>query len=214
MAKTIRRQKGLFLTLEGGEGCGKSTQIRLLAQALVRKGYRVWRTRDPGGTPAGEAIRQVLLDHRQKHMSALCETLLYLASRSELVDKEIRGRLSRGEAVISDRWLDATVAYQGYGGGMDPVWIRRVGAAACRAVLPDRTVFLDLAVETGLARARRRSGADRMERKGLAFHRRVQNGFRRIARTDGMRFRRVVVRPEDAVERVHEKVMEALADVL
>jgi dTMP kinase len=158
--------KGVLITLEGNEGCGKSTQIKLLASYLKRKGLKVFMTREPGGTKTGDAIRELLLstDH---DISAECETLLYMASRAQLVKEVILPRMNRGEVVLCDRWMDATLAYQGFAGGVDTQWIRRVGRGAVGGVEPKLSLYLDLPVKEGMRRALRRRKADCMEKKSM-----------------------------------------------
>lgn len=206
--------RGIFITLEGNEGCGKSTQIRLLYKALRESGRTVLLTREPGGTRVGDAIRKVLLDRRHIRLTGVSETLLYMASRAQLTQEVIRPALRRGVIVLCDRWIDATYAYQGFGGGVDRGWIRRIGDFATSGLRPDRTIWLDLALETGLRRAARRGSKDRIESKTLAYHRRVRRGYLHLARTDARRFRRLRVKDTEDAGAVQKRVLEALADVL
>lgn len=212
MAKGLK--KALFITLEGNEGCGKSTQLKLLAERLKRDGWDVFVTREPGGTRAGDAIREVLLDARHKQMTPEAETLLYMASRAQLVDEVLRKELKRRDVVLSDRWLDATVAYQGYGGGVDVKWIENLGKRVTKEVIPDATFFLDLPVETGLHRAKKRNRADRMERKDISFHAKVRNGFLQIAKKEPKRFRRIPVAGGDSIQTVHKRIFEEFQNVV
>lgn len=206
--------KGLFITLEGNEGCGKSTQIRLLAAALKKEGKKVFVTREPGGTRTSDGIRRVLLDAKNKKISAVTETLLYMASRAQLVREVIEPKLHAGNIVLCDRWLDATVAYQGVAGGVDMRWIRSLGEVATKGIHPKRTLFLDLPLEAGLKRATRRKKADRIERKALAFHRKVREGYQKIAKLEPRRFRVVAVLEEDSPAVVHRKIRKALRDLV
>ena len=206
--------KGILITLEGNEGSGKSTQIRLLADDLRSRGIRVLVTREPGGTKVGNRIRKILLDRGHGKMSPECETLLYMASRAELVYEIVAPALRAGKVVLCDRWLDATIAYQGYGGGVDVEWIRSLGEKATRGLRPRLTLFLDLAVAAGLRRARSRKTADRIEKKTLAFHQRVRRGYLCLMRLEPRRIRRVRVRESDSVRSVHEKIKKAVAHVL
>jgi dTMP kinase len=146
-------------------------------------------------------------------MCAVTETLLYMASRAELVEQVIRPRLKKGQVVLCDRWLDATVAYQGYGAGVDLGWIDSLGKAATRGIKPWRTVYLDLPLAVGLRRIRRRAAPDRMERKHRAFHARVRRGYLRIARKDPRRFKVVKLTAQDSVSSTHEKILRALGNV-
>ncbi|MBI2104314.1 MAG: dTMP kinase [Candidatus Omnitrophica bacterium] len=176
---------GLFITLEGPEGSGKSSQARWLAQALARDGCRVTRLCDPGSTALGRALRRLLLETRTD-LSPLAEALLFIGGRVQLVEERIRPALSRRRVVVCDRFHDSTLAYQGFGGGLDVRWLDRVGRAALRGAMPRLTVLLDLPHHVGFARLRRRR--DRMERKGAAFHRRVRAGFLRLAAREPRRF--------------------------
>ncbi|MBI2094995.1 MAG: dTMP kinase [Candidatus Omnitrophica bacterium] len=207
-------KQGILITLEGNEGSGKSTQIRLLHSFLKKKGVKVFLTREPGGTRVGDAIRGVLLDKKNKKMSAFCETLLYMASRAQLVEEVIAPKLRQGVVVLCDRWLDATVAYQGYGGGVNVEWIRRIGRQATLGLKPALSLYLDLPVEAGLRRARKRKAADRIESKKSRFHQKVRQGYLAIARQDRGRFKRIAVSEKDSIAAVHERVKESALRVL
>lgn len=208
------RRKGVFITLEGNEGCGKSTQIKLLYARLEKERKKVFLTREPGGTAAGDAIRGILLDDKMEGLSGVTETLLYMASRAQLVKEVIAPKLASGHVVLCDRWLDATVAYQGYGEGVDASWIAELGKKVTAGVAPKLTIFLDLPLETGLDRAVSHKKADRMEQKPLSFHKKVREGYRAIAKREPARFKRLAVRPEDPQAVVHERVMELVRRVL
>ena len=175
------RSSGLFITLEGGEGAGKSLQLDALAGRLEERGYTVVRTREPGGTPLGERLRDVLLDLGEEGcaIDPLAETLLFVAARAELVVGVIAPALERGEVVVCDRFIDSTRAYQGFGRGVDLTSISQLNAVATRGLLPDLTVLLDLPPEQGLARATETS--DRFGREDGAFHERVREGYRALA---------------------------------
>lgn len=198
--------KGIFITLEGNEGCGKSTQIKLLTAYLKNKGCKVLATREPGGTPLGDAIREALLNPRFDSMTPLTETLLYMASRSQLVQDVILPALKKKQVVLCDRWLDATVAYQGYAGDVDPALIHSLGKRATQHLRPQLSLYLDLPVAVGLKRAKRAFGPDRVEKKALAYHEKVRQGFLLIARKDPLRFRRLAIRPEESAAHVHERI--------
>src|SRR5256885_1296147 len=160
---------GFFITFEGPEGGGKSTQIHRLAAALAEEGYVVWTTREPGGTRLGETIRPLLLGQQQTRLSPWTEALLFTAARAELVDEVIRPRLQRGEVVLCDRFSDSTLAYQGYGRGLDLKTLQRLQAEATGRLTPDRTLLLNLPVEAGLARIPR-NAQDRLDRETIALH--------------------------------------------
>lgn len=165
---------GFFISLDGIDGAGKSTQGRQLAQWLRAHGLQVVECTDPGGTELGQAIRTLLLDFRQS-MSVLSEALLFMASRAQLVTEVIRPALAAGQIVLSDRFLLANIVYQGYGGGLDPEQLRDLGLFATGALEPDLTFVLDLPIE--LARARGKLVQDRIERRPPDYHERLRHGF-------------------------------------
>jgi dTMP kinase len=178
--------RGLFITFEGVEGSGKTTQLQTLRSQLTAAGRDVVETRDPGGTAIGTQIRSVLLDHENRGMAEVAELCLYEASRAQLVREVIRPALAQGRIVLCDRFTDSTVAYQGYGRGLDLNVIARLNAMATDGVSPDLTLLLDLDPEVGLARARRRvcqerASQDRIEQEEMSFHRRVRDGYRALA---------------------------------
>lgn len=167
---------GAFLVLEGPEGAGKSTQVDLLAAHLVREGHDVQVTREPGGTPAAQRIRDVILDPRLR-IDPLPEFLLYAAARAQHVAERILPALRQGRVVVCDRFAGSSVAYQGHGRGLDLDFIRSLNARATSGVEPDAVVLLDLPVEAGLARIAARGSTDRLERADADFHERVRQGF-------------------------------------
>jgi dTMP kinase len=173
--------KGLFITFEGIEGCGKSSQVALLKETLVAHGRRVIVTREPGGTRIAELVRRVLLDATNAEMTPATELLLYAAARAQHVDELIRPALESGADVISDRFADSTTAYQGAGRQLDNDTLAEIHRLATRGTWPDVTLVLDLPVEEGLARARTVGEPDRIEKESVEFHRRVRDGFLRIA---------------------------------
>lgn len=176
--------KGLFITFEGIEGCGKSTQVALLKERLESRGRRVVVTREPGGTRVAELIRGVLLDGANTDMTSATELLLYGAARAQHVDELIRPALESGADVVSDRFADSTTAYQGAGRQLERSVVEEVHRLATRGTWPDITFLLDLPVEAGLARARMVGEPDRIERESVEFHRRVRDGFLRIAESE------------------------------
>ncbi len=206
--------KGLFITLEGNEGCGKSTQIKLLAKYLKDKGCKVLTTREPGGTLIGDELRDVLLNPRHGAMTPFTETLLYMASRAQLVQEVILPALKKKQVVLCDRWLDATMAYQGYAGDVDPALIHSLGKRATQHLRPQLSLYLDLPVATGLRRAKRALGPDRIEKKSLAYHEKVRQGFLQIARKDPWRFHRLAIKPEESPAHVHERIKAEVDRVL
>jgi dTMP kinase len=211
--------RGLFITFEGTEGTGKSTQLGLLANDLRARGQKVLATREPGGTAFGRALRGMLLDPAAGTIAPFAELFLYLADRAQHAREVLGPALERGEWVLCDRFTDATLAYQGYGRGLDPSFIREANARAACGLVPDLTLLLEIEdVSVGVARARRRQAADgtagvadRFEREQLAFHRRVLGGYRALAETEPQRIRRVPA--SLSPERLHEIVLAEVARV-
>ena len=173
--------KGVFITFEGGEGAGKSTQLRLLADRVAAAGRDVIATREPGGSPGAEALRDLVVNGSVDRWSPLAELLIFYAARADHLERTIRPALARGAVVLSDRFSDSSRAYQGAGGGVDADLLRAVDGGVVGADKPDLTLILDLPVEAGLARAAARGGDDRFESKGLGFHQRLRDGFLAIA---------------------------------
>ncbi len=201
---------GTFITFEGGEGTGKSTQIRLLARKLGAAGATVRLLREPGGTVVGEAVRHILLDPDHAEMGVSAEILLYEASRAQLVSQVIVPALADGEVVLCDRFYDSTTAYQGYARGVDLDRIAGLNRAATGGLEPDRTLVLDIDPALGIARATAET-TDRLESEDLAFHQRVRDGFLAIAADEPARVR--VVDGSGTAEQVAERVAAALADL-
>lgn len=201
---------GVFITFEGGDGSGKTTQIRRLAAALEAAGADVLVLREPGGTEVGEAVREILLGPAHETMSYETEFLLFAASRAELTLTVIRPALDAGRIVLDDRHADSSVAYQGYGRGIDLDTIRRVNAFATGGLVPDCTIVLDVEPGTGIAAATP-AEADRLEREELSFHERVRDGFLAIADREP---ERVKVIPRAGTEQVWSAIVEALAPTL
>ncbi|NUM56707.1 MAG: dTMP kinase [Candidatus Hydrogenedentes bacterium] len=190
---------GLFITFEGIEGCGKSTQVALLRGRIEAEGRKVVVTREPGGTVTGERIREIVLDPANKDIKPVTELLLYSTARAQHVDELIRPALNAGTIVICDRFADSTTAYQGAGRAIERGIIRAAHEIATRETWPDLTILLDLPAEIGLERAGAARELDRIESEPLAFHRAVRNEFLRIAEHDPLRVRTV-----DATRTVEE----------
>lgn len=188
MAATVSDEpRGLFITLEGGEGAGKSVQLEALAMRLEAAGQSVVRTREPGGTALGERLREALLElpaAERQALDPLTESLLFVAARSELVAEVIAPALARGDVVICDRFSDSTLAYQGFGRALDLLTLEELNSVAVRGLQPDLTVLLDISVEVGLERSGAKHGGDRFEREGQDFHERVRRGYRSLAGRD------------------------------
>jgi dTMP kinase len=189
---------GVFVTLEGGEGAGKSVQLEALAARVRGCGRGAVTTREPGGTALGERLREVVLDLASEGLDPLSETFIFVAARAQLASEVIAPALARGDVVICDRFGDSTAAYQGYGRGVDLDLIRRLNDEATRSLVPDLTVLLDLPPEQG--RRRERGDADRFGREDVAFHERVRAGYRTLATQEPERWLVVdATQPPDAV---------------
>ena len=201
---------GLFVSLDGIDGCGKSTQGRRLADWLAEKGHHVVTCRDPGGTPLGEQIRDLLLHRRDVAISRRAEMLLYMASRAQLVDEIIKPALESGHTVVADRYLLANVVYQGYGGGLDVDELWEVGRVATGGLFPDLTLVLDL--DPSLAAERRNRSPDRLEGEPADFHRRVREGFLAEARRCAPAVR--VIEATGSVDQVWERLQREVAAFL
>ena len=205
--------QGVFITFEGGDGAGKTTHMRFLAEALRERGEEVVRLREPGGTIIGERLRNVVLDPGNDTMQNECELLIYEAARAQLVGQVIRPALERGAVVLCDRYTDSTIAYQAFGRGMDRGFIEGANAFATQGIMPDRTILMTTGgpVELGLQRASHRAGADRLELAGVPFHERVIAGYMQLADDYPERIRVVVSdreKPETA-----RRVFAALEDL-
>lgn len=197
--------RGYFITFEGVEGSGKSTQIRFCKNYLRKLGKRVLLVREPGSTKIGEQIRNVLLHPKNNKMSVETELFLFLAARAQLVNEVIRPALRRGMVVISDRYEDSTIAYQGYGGGYPLSQLKRLAQTARGEVMPNLTFLLDIDSKKGLKRAGRN---DRMEKKSIGFHKKVRNGFLRLAKQSPKRF--VAISGRLSKSEVQKRIKETL----
>lgn len=204
--------RGYFLAFEGGEGVGKSTQVRVLSDELAKRGFEVVVTYEPGDTPVGQLLRELLLDPATS-VTAQTEALLYAADRAEHVAHVIAPALARGAVVISDRYLDSSIAYQGYGRGLDIETVTQTSLWATGGLLPDLTLLLDLEPELGLRRARGRNGrVDRLEGEALDFHTRVRAGFLTLAAGDPGRY--ATITADGAPDQVADEVLAAINRVL
>ena len=190
------RARGLFISFEGLDGSGKTTQMRRLAKRLRARGHVVLETVEPGGTEIGGKIRQVLLDAANQELSPTAELLLYFASRAQNVDERIGPALRRGEIVLADRFTDSTLVYQGCGRGLGAETVLALDRVACRGLKPDLTLLVDIDVETSLARARalnaaQPAGETRMDEQSLEFHRKVYEAYQALAAGEPERIRRI-----------------------
>lgn len=209
----------MFITFEGPEGSGKTTQIQALYRYLQDKGYDVVLTREPGGTAIGDQIRRVLLDPENREMLPEAEILLFSASRAQLVGQLVRPALQRGAIVICDRYADSTMAYQGYGHGLDLESLQSITRFATGNLTPDLTVYLDIEVEEGLQRKRvagrgDRDAWNRLDQKAIAFHDRVRQGYLALAKAEPDRWLVIdAARPREAIQRdIRERVGMLLSD--
>ena len=202
--------RGLFITFEGIEGSGKSTQIGLFCEFLAREGIGYVRTLEPGGTVISERIREILLSVEHKAMTAETELLLYAAARAQHVDELIRPALAEGRVVVCDRFSDSTLAYQGFGRGIDRPLIEKINAICTKGLVPDLTFLLDLDAEQGLERNRSARKVDRLELESVEFHRRVRKGFLEIAGSQPGRFR--VVDAAAGIEDASDQIKDYFLD--
>ena len=200
--------RGKFIVIDGPDGAGKSTQVKLLSEVMTTNGIEATVVYDPGGTKIGDQVRAILLDNRNAEMSVRCEMLLYMASRAQLYAERIGPALEAGHCVLSDRWVSSTYAYQAVAGKLGCDEMLRVAEAALERTWPDLTVIIDLPSEVGLSRV----GAtrDRMEDRGESFHRRVREAFLSLAQS-GQGGPSLVVSGEGGVQEVHERLLSALA---
>ncbi len=206
------RRQGFFITFEGPEGSGKTTQIALLAGYLRQQGYTVIQTREPGGTPIGDQIRAVLSDLANQAMQPRTEILLFQASRAQLVAEVIRPALERGEVVLCDRYADSTLAYQGYGHGFDLDELRRLIHFATGGLQPDLTLLLDVDPEAGLRRRADAGNWNRLDAYDLAFHQRVRQGYLALAAAEPERW--TVIDAARPPEQVQAAIREAVRHLL
>ncbi len=208
---------GVFITFEGGDGAGKSTHMRFLADQLAACGFEVLKLREPGGTAVGEQLRGIVLDPANDDISDMCELYIYEAARAQLVSQVIKPALQRGAVVICDRFIDSTVAYQAFGRGLDRKAVDAANVFACQGIHPTRTIFMSLGSDAsvGLARAKEDHAADRLELAGLEFHRRVARGYAVLAAEEPERFRTVIAseRRSDTARAVFEQVADLFPEV-
>ena len=202
----------MFITLEGPEGSGKSTQIKRLAKHLEEIGYSVITTREPGGTPISDQIRQVLVRMENKELHPRTEMLLFLAARAQLVEQVIKPALQEGKIILCDRYGDSTLAYQGYGHGLDLEQLHQMLDFATDHLKPDLTILLDLDVKTGLMRKKAKDEWNRLDAYEALFHERVREGYLRLAREEPERWR--IVDASQAIDAVQEDLFQIILDAL
>ena len=204
--------KGRFISLEGIEGTGKSTQAKLLSDHLKEKGFDVVLTEEPGGTQIGLRIRELLLSVEHKGMTAATELLLYNASRSQHISEIILPAINRGAIVITDRFTDSTIAYQGFGRGIDPGLIDSIDLIATGRLRPDITILLDLDAEVGLKRNKRINKTDRLELEDLEFHQRVRNGYHNLAEKEPERIKLIDASAD--IQEIHNKISSIITNFI
>lgn len=202
--------KGVFITFEGSEGCGKSTQAKRLCAFLKRQKQAVLHVREPGSIKISEKIRQILLDEKNNEMAQACEVLLYLAARAQLVHQIIVPALKNGMIVVCDRFQDSTVAYQGYGCGINMDLITTVGRYVTQGIKPDLTFLLDLETAKGLSRIQQPK--DRIEQRSLAYHNRVRRGYLTIAKAEPGRVK--VIAGQQSREEIQKIIQQHVAELL
>ncbi len=198
----------MFITFEGPEGSGKTSQLPILKSFLQELDHTVYSTREPGGTSIGDQIREVLLTNKNTDMHPRAEILLFQASRVQLVEQEILPRLARGEIVLCDRYADSTLAYQGYGHQVNLNVLRAIVGFATGGLKPDLTLLLDLNVETGLQRRQIEGGINRLDAFTLEFHRRVRDGYHQLAGAEPDRW--VIIDAEQSHEHVQQQMQNAI----
>lgn len=206
-AKTLKR--GVFITFEGFEGSGKSTQIKLLAESLSRDKYSVVVLREPGSTKIGDKVRRILLDKKNSSVSRKAELLLYLAARAQIIEEKIIPALKEGKIILCDRFQDATVAYQGFGLGMDREIISLFGDFVTCKIKPDLTILLDIPVKEGLKRLG--ENKDRIEKRSIAYHQRVRDGYLKMAKEEP---ERIKLFSSKNIRATHEEIRKAVTDFI
>lgn len=205
--------RGIFISMEGPDGSGKTTQIDLLKKHLESIGYdEILVTREPGGTAISEAVRAVILNPEYKEMSYMTEALLYASARAQLVSEVIKPALDAGKAVISDRFVDSSVVYQGMARGLGIETVYEINKFAIQGIMPELTIHLDLPAAAGLARAKGRAALDRLELESLEFHERVAQGYRELAALAPDRIR--TIDAGQPIAQIHKIIVQYVNDIL
>lgn len=202
-------QKGLFITFEGADGCGKTTQLNMLKKYLENKNYQVILTREPGGKGLGETLRNILLNY-DGEVSNRCESFLFLADRAQNIDIIVDPAIKEGKIVLCDRHADSSVAYQGYGRGLDIEEINMLNSLATNGKTPDLTLVFDVDIETSMKRVG--SEKDRMENSGMEFFNRVRNGYLEIAKEEPNRVK--IINATKSIEEIHQEVINIVNKLL
>mgnify|MGYP002545312105 CR=1 FL=1 len=205
-------KKGLFISVEGPDGSGKSTQIKNIRQFFKDKGIDIVFTREPGGTAIGERIRDVILDRQYQEMCPMTEAMLYAAARAQHVHQVIKPALAQGKIVICDRFVDSSIAYQGAARGLGTGRIMEINSFALCGIMPDMTLFFDLPPEKGILRKKNEHELDRLEAEKIDFHKKVYAGYKKLCKDYPERIE--VIDADDTVENVHNNVIEAVDRLL
>lgn len=203
-------KRGKFITFEGCDGCGKSTQLKMMSDYLTQQGVPHIFTREPGGGKISEAIREILLSGKNSEMTDECEALLYAAARVQHLSDRVEPALAKGELVICDRYVDSSLAYQAYARGLGTDFITKINAFALENYLPDVTVFIDLTPEAAFRRKKGADENDRLEQAGMAFHNRVYAGYKKLAEENPDRF--VCIDGNKTPQEIFENIVEALKE--
>lgn len=204
--------EGRFITIEGTDGGGKSTQIEKLVEYLKSMGREVVVTREPGGTNISEKLREILLDAKNSEMTDITEALLYAASRAQHVEEKILPAVKEGKIVICDRFLDSSIVYQGYARGLDIEMIKTINSFALSKIKPDITLFFDIRPEIGILRKKNMHDLDRMEQEKIDFHNKVYNGYKALLNENPERIKRIDA--EKTIDEVYKQVIEAVNTIL
>lgn len=202
--------RGKFITFEGCDGCGKSTQLKMMSDYLTQNGVPHIFTREPGGGKISEAIREILLSGKNMEMTDECEALLYAAARVQHLNDRVEPALAKGELVICDRYVDSSLAYQAYARGLGVDFISKINAFALEKYLPDVTVFIDLSPEAAFRRKKGADENDRLEQAGMAFHNRVYAGYKKLAEENPDRF--VCIDGNQTPEEIFNQIVAALKE--
>lgn len=204
--------RGIFISMEGPDGSGKSTQLELLKKYFSEKGYEIVITREPGGTKISEAVREIILNKDFTEMSYMTEALLYASARAQLVSEVIKPALEEGKAVISDRFVDSSAVYQGMARGLGVENVYKINEFALQGIMPELTIHLDLPAEVGISRKNDQKELDRMELEAIDFHEKVAEGYRKLAALSPERI--YTIDATQSIEDIHRQIVKKLETIL